>query len=55
MGERWAWPGRALNTARAAGMTQTILDDQVLVITFYERPGLVAEGPVLMRVFPYGE
>ncbi len=37
---------RAMNRARAEGMTTVILDAQVPVIPFYERLGFVAEGPV---------
>ena len=37
---------RAMNAARARGMTTAILDAQVPVIPFYERLGFVAEGPV---------
>lgn len=37
---------RAMEAARAAGMTRAILDAQLPVIPFYEHLGFVAEGPI---------
>jgi predicted GNAT family N-acyltransferase len=37
---------RAMEAARARGMTTAILDAQLPVIPFYERLGFVAEGPI---------